>query len=366
MDMLTLLIASVMAAPVEFPGGSPNDLAKALHESTGQPVVLAKYDGTRIDAFTFDPADPNAMAQAFRKSAGLTQAAGLQLALHPAMLNRQFIQIQPIFKQHQVWYQAPKAQELSVDAGKVTAATAETRYATMADLGKLEFSKPLRWSQWYEVYPMAIRAKEVSEAEFLGYVAKVIGAKLVSTKDSYTFAFEPNEFRNRAKRTFSEFGSAQDLGSATVFDKAAVDFALTALNLATNANLIEAFDTKQETRIPLNQAQKQYVYGVMAKLAEADANDLNQGRGRGGRGGGAPPEAFASAEQVSIIAGEELNPQREQFGNAGRRGRPPYSRILPMVDWNQQVNLVLMRNFRTQIEASTLPINGRPGQRIRI
>lgn len=335
-------------APIEFKGGLVGDLVAALAQS-GQPVVASASDNTRYGAFTLDTADLNGLSAAMKKNASLWQMPGVQYIFHPGYLPRSLVSISPVFQPQRNWWSVAGAKSFTVEKGVVTSTMKNNEALTLDDMSKFGFSKPIEWATSHAVYPITANCKDMPEKEFLTYVSKAVGGKLLVTDKTYKIQFDPMEFRKRAIKALSDFGYPKAANQPSANDRLGIDMAVYALNQASNLHLTQAFELDGGSfRLELNSSQAQYVYGLMQRSAAEQAKEAEQ--------------AMALAQQ-----------QRSSGGGRNQRGpgRPmgvngSLLRAVQSVDSRQPFTLTMWSNFRTAVEMSVFQGPNRNSQRTQV
>ncbi len=325
-------LAPVFILAAQFPGGSSADLARSIETATGKPVVVLAIDYERYKPFEYDPANLNELVRAVRGATGLWQAPGEQHAFHPGTIPRKFIQVHPVGPGGFASGFLAAARGFEVKDGRLTWRAKSSEAVKLDSVGLIPLPKRMSCHWTHAEYWLSASVANMPEREFAEYVAKAAGARLIAGKDSYKLEFDPNEFRNRARRTFTEYGKPDELRKLHPTDRSSYDLALAGLNLMTAAQLTEAFETPQSSvRIPLATAHRGVVEARLRAFLE-------------------------SAQEMQRAAADD-NPRLQPVPNVD---------TIRSVDLREPVFLIFQASFRAQLEVGTRGEFGRPGPRIRI
>jgi hypothetical protein len=198
-----MLLSLLAVAATHFGGGSANDLAKSIHEATGQNVVVYQAVTKPIPVFDYDTSNLNVFAQTLRSKAGLMMAPGSDYILYDGTLPP--TKMPPRYFSGQSGPMGGKG--LSSDAiqdGKITVKTTGTDGIAIAALANAPFSKKLTADPYFDGIAVFAQVKDQPERDFLNWVAKASGGRIVMVKDTYSLQVDGNEVRNRAIRMVSD------------------------------------------------------------------------------------------------------------------------------------------------------------------
>jgi len=301
--MFTLLIATALAA-TKFPGGSPNDFASLLAGAAKQNVVVEQGEGQVIRACEFDPSDLTELARAIRNQTQMAIMPGSDLVLTDGLLARKLVEspsfdiersdvltdaaalpARPSSQDPRFAFQPLNMGKKALPAGAVQKGrvTFSTEKSDGLDLGSLngQMSKPVTVHWILKDAVVCCQVAGLSEDDFLKWVAKSAGGRLISTAKDYTLDIDPIEIRRRAINTISRQVS---VGNVAVAEQVKA-FRIAALNSLNAAQIKAALATDgAETKIVLNQ-QNPMSRSALAYIQTMARNQAqqngNQRRGRG-------------------------------------------------------------------------------------
>ena len=225
--MTTLLIAALVA--VKFNGGTPSEFIAAIADATKQNVVMAQGDGKSIPPAEFETSDLDVMSRAIRTQTKHAILPGNEMVLSDQMLSRRLVQtvqfrggedlegqvraqlMERVQAERLVRNQPESGANLSLNIigipgsaakdGKVTFKTEKSDAIKPEYLGGIA-SKPVKVHWIYKDSPIFVNVNDMPELDFMKYVAKAIGARLVAAKE-YDFQLDPIEVRKRAIATIN-------------------------------------------------------------------------------------------------------------------------------------------------------------------
>jgi hypothetical protein len=342
-----LLIATAMVAT--FPGGTINDLARSLNTASGKPAVIVLSGSAKaLPGFEFNAADPDDLAQVLRTKVNLVLAPGVDMVVHDG-----YVPFDKVGKGAPTGnsMMAKPFTEAAVSGGKVTFATEKNESLQLESLKG--FAKPVTVHWFYPGLTVAVNAKDVPEMDFLGLVAKGIGARFHNSGNNFKIEFDPVEVRTRAIRTiqFQPQGAKPQQPQAPTFTTRMQDFRIAALNSLTPAQLSELFKAPGNTiKTPIRSGSN------IERLAVALVREM---------------EAQTQTQTDDAAVANEVNSRVLIGGQTRAQNRRPGS-ILARVDPRRQAMLVTDTNFQAWVEVPVLGGNGnsvetilRPESRVR-
>lgn len=227
--MTTLILASMFA--VKFAGGTPNEFITALSLDTQQNVMMTQGDGHVISRAEFATGDLNEMARAIRTQLNHAILPGTELILSDELVAREKVTQMRIQRargsgegvDEVAMLQAIEATRNSqsgqaagrfepnliplpktaVEDGKVTFKT-EGRDALQIAMTRQAISRPVKVHWFYDRSPIFVHVKDQPEEEFMRWLAKAVGARLVVNAKEYAFELNPVEVRRRAVATIQK------------------------------------------------------------------------------------------------------------------------------------------------------------------
>ena len=296
---MSLLLAAVAIA--SFPGGNYNDLAKSISEATKQSVVVVLSAPPKpLKAFQYNEASLDELGKAIQTNTGLMRMPGIHMLFTDGLL--------PLDK---IGKAGPGLGQITMkDFPETAVANGAVTFSTEKSEGlKLDslkgFAKPVKLHWYYTGLTAGMQVKGTPELDFLGLLARTLGARFQNTTNEFKIDFEPVEIRNRAIRTIQA-----DKAEGDEMEKKRQSFRVAALNMLTPAQLTELFSQAGKTvRTQIrsgSQVENEAVALIRATEAEQgiQADVQQQGRQRTG-----PPRD--PANQVSILA--RVDPRRPAF-----------------------------------------------------
>lgn len=191
--MILGLIAAI--GIVTFPGGGANEFAKFVADSTHQNVVLYQSVLEDLPKIEFDADDLTTMSRKFRATAGIQIAPGTKLILSDGLIDPDRLAPVPALLRRAVWKSLPANALVN---GMVTWRTKDEDRLDPATLTETHWSKPLKVHWFFRQVPVSVAVADMPEQEFLTYVAKAVGGRLLATPKEYTIDIDANEIRTRA------------------------------------------------------------------------------------------------------------------------------------------------------------------------
>jgi|GEM_PF-3452489 len=338
--MITFLLASAFA--VNFPGGTPNAFAEALAGGTQQNVVLSQGESQAVPKVAFENADLTEMARAIRSQTDHAILPGSDLVLSDQMLAKSLVTGggflrdpsqkrvpgEPVvnFESIQLARRSKIARApanfiaLPAEAIANGLVTYKTEKADALQLQTLDgpFSKPVKFHWIYAETPIFVQVKGLPELDFMKWVAKATGARLVSSGKDYDFTLDPVVVRNRAVATLNRLS----IDSGDQDEQKTYKFRIACLGSLTPGEVSEALTT------PYAQVRVQLRPGSpLANLAVGRIRDLEKLQ-----------KTYADGTRASKAA-------------VG---------LLDRVDSNRSAFLIMDAKFYTRLEVPVLDQNGRP------
>jgi len=286
--MFTLLAATALAV-TKFPGGTANDFAASLAQASQQNVAVIQGMKATVKPCEFDPSDLNELARAIRNQTQLAILPGPDLLISDGKIDPSLVtESEGGSSQEGVPFPAA-----ALDAGKVTFKTEKTDLLAINSFAST-FGKPVNVHWIYKDVNLAVQVKNMPQTDFLKWVAKAVGGRLVETTKDYTIALDPIEIRRRAVNTILAQKLDQSDPNTFAMLQKKQSFRAAALNSLNATQLLQALATPGgETRVvlsannPLTRTASTYVqnlaqYQQMAQVqnAQADQGTLQQGRRR--------------------------------------------------------------------------------------
>lgn len=282
--MLTLLAAAALA-PVKFPGGNPNDFAALLAESAKQNVIVVQGEGQMVEACEYDPSDLNELSRALRNQTKLMIMPGTDLILSDGYISRQLVrgnlgrmrsgsglgsdEQQEVAARLKAMNDARAASgsdksgfklvmmspvQLPANAVKDGMVTFQTKKSESLDLMALgNLSKPVKTHWIFGSAVVACKVDNLPELDFLKWIAKGVGGRIVSGPKEYTLDIDPGEIRRRAIKTISLNKPTGGTPEETARLQKQQNFRISCLNALTPTQLSAALATENgETRVELD------------------------------------------------------------------------------------------------------------------
>lgn len=238
--MITLALGLLLTSITRFPGGSYAELTKAIADGTSGSAVICVYQPTPIPAFEFDAANLEDMALSMKRHAKVRMAGGSRPIFYPPALSAHLFSgfLAGIKPGGFTWTAIPQD---ALSDGALSYETPKDSAIKGATLENLKWSKPLSVHWVYGDLPLTISAKNQSEADFLSFVAKALGGRVVTSKDGIAIDLDPSEFRLRAKLRMEEYQAAHK--SETLDEGSRADLLLlqSVLSAASENDLKKAF-----------------------------------------------------------------------------------------------------------------------------
>jgi hypothetical protein len=195
------LIAFVAQQTLAFPGGGPSELCQLLSEKTALPVSCLVYDEKAVKPFVLKWQDskdldrlmwPVGKHHLVRNENGLGLYRGGLPSLIIASDDRYLAKL----KQFSV-------PEGTGKGGRFTLQTPRGSALRVANLARMELSRPLSVHWLYQRLGVAVSAKNASEAQLLSSIAAAIGADFHQSPKEYRFDFDPRAYRTRFLESYS-------------------------------------------------------------------------------------------------------------------------------------------------------------------
>ena len=334
--MTSLLIAAAFA--VQFPGGTPNAFTAALAEGTKQNVLLTQGDAVNVAKTSFETDDLTEMARAIRNQTAHAIMPGVDLILSDQLLPKKRVtgggflrdpkNSRPIVNFEHIQRPARSPEAVSVKLveltskavvnGTVTFKTEDTEAVELQALGEV-FSKPVQYHWIYSDQPIFLSIKNMPERDFMKWIAKAMGARLISTGKVYDFSLDPTLVRQRAIATLNKL-SAQ--ASDDSEDRNLYKFRIACLNALTTGQISEALATPWSTvRVQLHPG------------TSLTAQAVNRVR---------------EMEKVQLTYGPNTRASKAAIG------------LLQRVDPNRPAYLIVDAKFYTRLEIPVLDQKGNP------
>lgn len=361
------MIALLAVAMTTFSGGSTNDLAHLLRDSTHQDVVIERLSVDELKGpVDFDPTSGDSMNQAFRSKfdlhilpATLTLFTDEQI---PAKLYAGLHQsVRGPRGQQAVVYLGgggPEAMPAgpganrkpltgeAVKDGKITFKTQGKEALDMSSLLSVPLGKPLTMGWVYLDDTPAIDVQDSAIPVFLDKLAKAVGGKFHQTDKTYAIDFQPDEFRRRAVHTLGAIKTGNTPEDAVYGAK--VRLAIGALNLLSSQDLTTVFESPGgRITVPITN-QNGLVQPATAYLLALEKN------------GSSIQDEEASAQ------GDQINPpiQTQRPGRRQNQGRQ-IAGIMSRIDPTRLATLTFDASFGVQIEVPIMDRQGRPAGTVR-
>lgn len=337
---------------LSFKGGSIHEFVGVASMEGAKPVVVSAFEPAKLKEFTVDLADISTASKIITQQTGLQMGTTYDFAFSTKFIDRKYVGIAPIQnRQPSSWSYVQDTSDL-VRSGTVTIIAKPNEAVTLEGL-KSRFSKPLVVHWMLEQVPMIVNAKNLPEKQFLQMAASAVGGKFVEKPDKFYVDFDPADFRIRARKTIQTFGDLRKVERPTAAMKAGIENALSAINLATNAQLTEAFLAPgSSTTILLNNTGK----AMVARQLEEKANDPQ------------PAQVDMLSSSVQIAKPVEVVPQEEGRGQRGPNGRGQrpsnFAMLRQIIDFNQPVKMILQSDFRVSFSGRTHAMGNRPSREI--
>jgi len=191
--MIIGLIAAIGLA--SFSGGNANEFAKFVADSTHQNVVFYQSVVEDVAKVDFDAADINEMARTFRAKLAVQMAPGVRLILSDGLIEPERLAPAGTPRSEPVWVSLP---DEALKDGKVTWRTRDRDRLNPGTLAQAHFSRPVKVHWFFHEVPVAVAVKDMPEQEFLTYVAKAVGGRLIVSPKEYNLDFDAGEVRTRA------------------------------------------------------------------------------------------------------------------------------------------------------------------------
>jgi hypothetical protein len=293
--MTTLLLATLLT--VKFPGGTPNEFATILLESTKQNVVISQGEGRRIPPAEFETRDLDEMSRAIRTQTSHAMLPGSDMVFSDQMLAKRLVsgrqvrfrggeqtgmyEVQVELAVSQAGTFAAEAQQpelppnfiaLPASANKngrisIRTEKADALQPTMLGGG---LTKPIKVHWIYEGTPVYAYVSDMPEVDFVRWVAKAIGAKFDNGAKEYGFELDPVEIKKRAVaaiKAMPAVGGRQKDDDA--ISEKGKTFRVAAINALTSAQLSAALK-EQGSSIDIPMAPQ----SPLARLAVQRIRDL--------------------------------------------------------------------------------------------
>lgn len=166
--MITTLIA---AATFQFPGGSTAELANAVSEATGKPVVLLYNPEPKLRAAKFAWEEPKDMVRELRNTFGFVLTGSEAIGLGPRTLT-------PALLDTSVPNNRQPQSGIQLTDGKVTAKAETGKYALFSELwSRLGQSGNVHWA--LREMPIAVAASQAPVADVAEAATAAVGGKWV-------------------------------------------------------------------------------------------------------------------------------------------------------------------------------------------
>lgn len=328
--MLNLLVA---AAAMTFPGGTTNDLVKSLADSFKLNVVAIESSNQTIAAFDYEPGNLNLLAQNLRWKTTMQLTPGADLIANDGMLPESVVA--PVAETRRPKLAASMVIPADgIKGGKVHLVTTGSDLVPMRSLSSANFSKPVKIPWVYTDYAFAANVNDMAEQDFITFVAKGAGGRLLTTDKAYEIQIDPTEVRRRAIKTIEAEKPSDEP------TQKAVEVAKNNLRVAA----IQAMTVKQLTDYLANSGGS-----VRIALAGGLIN---------------PATAYVKAmeaEQKVALQDQQANQNTENVGRQrGRRGRQNANIIgvLQRVNPRQTSYVVIQPLFQVGLEIATIGQGG--------
>lgn len=207
--MITVLIAAALSA-AKFSGGTPTEFADALAKASKQNVIVQQSEGQWIPPCEFEVSDLNELARSIRSQTQMAILPGADLILTDGMLTRQRVQDATTGRPQpnerpanptRFTFQPIRITKIpfghSLKNGKVSFETKKDEGLDVMTL-KDAFSKPVRIHWLLDESIVSCRVADMPEVDFLKWVAKAVGGRLISNAKEYIMDLDTNEIRRRA------------------------------------------------------------------------------------------------------------------------------------------------------------------------
>ncbi|MBN9500699.1 MAG: hypothetical protein BGO01_08670 [Armatimonadetes bacterium 55-13] len=301
--MLSLLAVTALAL-VKFPGGTPNEFADSIVDSTKQNAIIVQGDAAMVDDCEYEPADFNEMARLIRNQTDLMILPGLDMVLSDGMLSQKLVTAtQPtrIIRRRSRGNQqvlgsnsgdkeavkplslsAVELQPTAIKDGKITFATKKQERLDLSSLQKL-LSQPLDIHWIYKDATVCLNVTDMPEETFLKWMAKGIGARFVQGSKGFSFALNAEEIKKRALATLNAQKDSEDAKVADAVTARKRLFQIACLNGISSGQLATALATPGgQVRIELNQRSPLTRTAVtyVQDLEKLQMQGVQQGRGQ--------------------------------------------------------------------------------------
>jgi hypothetical protein len=181
-------------------------LAKSIAASTKQNVMFQAGVPERAPAFKYDPEDLNEFARAVQKATGFRRAPGGDHVFSHGRLPSFNFGVRAIQRtlNDQAWQQGGPMPENVLKDGKVTIKHEAAQATTVQSLPRNMLDKPLEIHWLFDNLAFKANATEMPADEFLKFVAKAVGGRLLARQDRYFLDIDPGEIQRRATTTVTE------------------------------------------------------------------------------------------------------------------------------------------------------------------
>src|SRR5688500_13052621 len=238
----TLLIS---LAAVSFQGGNVSDLAKSISDATKQNVVFQAGQQERAPAFVYDPADLNEFARVVQKSTGFRRAPGPDHVFHHGRLPSTSFGVRVVQRvfNDQGWQQGAGLREGALKERKITIHHKTGEATVINNLGLRVFDKPVETHWALENLAVKAWVTDMPVEDFMKYVAKSVGGRMVLQKDRYVLDIDPSEIQRRALATIAEVQKHKNYQAAQPRDQLQLELTRSMLGSLSHVQIVTLLAT---------------------------------------------------------------------------------------------------------------------------